>query len=160
MKRSGYTLIEVLAAMLVIAAAMFAWMIVADRFGALMGIRAALFAGSISIMAVISFYRWMSHRDECSLNEAREKYLNIYRVVASLDPEIIILPDGAEIRVGDYGWEAGPARDDDLIYLQGLTRDWTVVWHAGFHSDEIEKVCEKPCCYFPKPFQFLGILES
>ena len=56
----------------------------------------------------------------------------------------VIKPQGAEIRIGDYGWEAGPTRSDGLIYLQGLAPDWTVVWHTGFRPDEVERVAEKP----------------
>lgn len=56
----------------------------------------------------------------------------------------IIKPQGAEIRIGDYGWEAGPDPGDGLIYLQGLAPDWTVVWHTGFSRDEVERVAEKP----------------
>jgi hypothetical protein len=31
-----------------------------------------------------------------------------------------------------------------LIYLHGLTAEWTVVWHAGLHPDEVEWVATKP----------------
>ena len=57
---------------------------------------------------------------------------------------IVAKPDGAEIRVGDYRWEAGPIHKDGLIYLQGLTVEWTVVGHAGFRRDQIEWKTEKP----------------
>jgi hypothetical protein len=77
--------------------------------------------------------------------ELREKYRSIYRVVAvPPEPKIIIIPEGAEIRLGDYGWEAGPIRNDGLIYLQGLTLEWTVVWHVGFTPDQIKMVATKP----------------
>ncbi len=46
--------------------------------------------------------------------------------------------------MGDYGWEAQPLRKNNLIYLQGLTEEWLVVWLAGFRPDEIEYVGLKP----------------
>lgn len=144
-KRSGWTLIELLAGIFVMTATMVAWMSVSARYGALLGFGAAVIVGSLAVIVVVTFYRWMSALDERSLRDAREKYRDVYRVIATpIDPKVITLPKGAEIKVGDYGWEAGPCRNDGLTYLQGLTRDWTVVWHAGFYPYEIEKVCKKP----------------
>jgi len=143
--RQGYTLIELLAAIFVMAVTMVTWGSVARTYGAGWGIGAALSAGSLSVATVIVFYRWMEQRNQRALQNVRDRYRNVYRVIAlPADPRIIVMPEGAEIRVGDYGWEAGPSRNDGLIYLQGLTRDWTVVWHAGLRSDEIEKAGEKP----------------
>lgn len=121
-----------------------AWMAVSATHGTWWGIAAASAAGLLSVVLVALFYRLASRLDERALQRARAKYRDIYRVIAiPTDPTVIVMPAGAEIRVGDYGWEAGPSRNDGLIYLQGLTPDWTVVWHLGFHRDEIEKVSAK-----------------
>jgi hypothetical protein len=65
-------------------------------------------------------------------------------VAIPLDAKNIIKPADAEIRVGDFGWEAAPIRNDGLIYLQGLTSGWRVVWHAGFRPEQVERVGPKP----------------
>lgn len=121
------------------------WKSVSSSYGLWWGIGAAILAGGLSILLVILFYYWMERIEQRILTKLRNKYTAIYRVkTVPSDPKIIILPEGAEIRVGDFGWEAGPNRNDELIYLQGLTPEWTVVWHAGFLPDEIKKVAEKP----------------
>ncbi len=145
MKRLGYTLIELLAVIFVMTATVVTFKFVAATLGPLWGIGAAFSGGALSIIAVIQFYRWTWRLDERGLQKARDEYREIYRVIAiPCDPSVIVMPESAEIRVGDYGWEAGPSRNDGLIYLQGLTLDWTVVWHAGLHPNEIEKVGTKP----------------
>ncbi len=116
-----------------------------ETFGPWWGIAAAVSSGSISVFTVVLFYRWTWRRDKRGLQKARDKFQKIYRVIAEQsNPKVIVKPDGAEIRVGDFCWEAGPSCNDGLIYLQGLTLDWTVVWHAGLHSDEVETICSKP----------------
>jgi len=60
------------------------------------------------------------------------------------DESTIKKPKDSEIKVGDYGWQAEPIRNDGLIYLQGLTAEWQVVWYAGFHPEQIESVGPKP----------------
>jgi hypothetical protein len=143
--RPGWTLIELLAVMFVMMAATVVWTSVASEYGPLLGAGAGLLAGALSVIVVGLFYRWTGQQDERRLQELREKFRGIYRIVAvPADPKIIVLPKGAEIRIGDYGWEAGPIRNDGFIYLQGLTLDWTVVWHAGFCPDQIEWVATKP----------------
>lgn len=145
MKRSGWTLIELLAVIFVMAVTMVTWTSVADTYGRWWGFGAAFAAGSLSVVAVVLFYRWTWRLTERALQKARDKYRGICRVIAvPTDPKVIVMPEGAEIRVGDYGWEAGPPRSDGLIYLQGLTPDWTVVWHAGLHAEDVEKVGAKP----------------
>ncbi len=145
MKRTGYTLIELLAVIFVISATMVTWQAVATTYGPWWGIGAAFSSGSLSVITVVLFYRWTWRRDERGLQIARDKFREIYRVTAMpTDPRVIVMPAGAEIRVSDFGWEAGPTRNDGLIYLQGLTLDWDVVWHAGLHPDDIEKVGKKP----------------
>ena len=144
MKRSGWTLIELLAVIFVLTTTMVIWQSVATTHGPWWGIGAAFSVGSLSFITVVLFYRWSWRRDERGLQKVRDNYREIYRVIAMpTDPRVIVMPDGAEIRVDDFGWEAGPSRNDGLIYLHGLTLDWTVVWHAGLHPDEIEKVATK-----------------
>ena len=141
----AYTLIELLAVMFVVAMTGLVEESVAHRFGRWTGIGAGAVTLIICVMGVMLFYRWSWKRDRRRLQELREKYRGIYRVIAlPSDQQIVAKPDGAEIRVGDYGWEAGPIHKEGLIYLQGLTLEWTVVWHAGFRRDQIEWVTEKP----------------
>ena len=144
MKRSGWTLIDLLIVTFVVHVTVFTWGAVTHAYGTWWGIGAGLCAGSLSVTAAGLFYYGIGALYERGLRKARERYREIYRVIADpTDPKIIVIPEGAEIRVGDYGWEAGPARNDGLIYLQGLTRRWKVVWHAGLRPDEIEHVGPK-----------------
>src|SRR6266516_2633268 len=139
------TLIELLAVMFVVAMTGLVEEFVAHRFGRWTGIGTGAVTLIICIMGVVLFYRWSWKRDRRRLQELREKYRGIYRVLAlPSNQKIVAKPDGAEIRIGDYGWEAGPVSKDGLIYLQGLTVEWTVVWHAGFRPDQIEWITEQP----------------
>lgn len=142
---SAFTLIELLAFTFVVALTAVVGESVAARYGTWPGIGAGFVAALASVGVVALFYRWSWQRDRRRLQELRDKYRGIYRVL-KLPPAqtSVIKPQGAEIKIGDFGWEAGPARNDGLIYLQGLAQDWTVVWHIGFRPDEIERVAEKP----------------
>jgi prepilin-type N-terminal cleavage/methylation domain-containing protein len=143
--RHGWTLIELLAVIFVIAVTTVIGSSVANARGPMSGIGAAFAVGTLCVISVILFYRWMWRSDQRGLQKAREDYREIYRVLTvPTAPKIVVVPEGAEIRIEDYGWEAGPTRNDGLIYLQGLTMDWTVVWHAGLRPDEVEKVATKP----------------
>jgi hypothetical protein len=65
-------------------------------------------------------------------------------------------PQGAEIKIGDYGWEAEPPKGkEDLIFLQGLTAKWQVVWYAGFRSDQIESTGSKPRSQYDWDYSWL-----
>ena len=144
-RRSAYTLIELLAVMFIVAATGIVEESVTHSFGRWIGIGAGILTLIFCVIIVVLLYRWSWQRDRMRLQELRERYRGIYRVLAlPSDQKIVAKPDGAEIRVGDYGWEAGPVSKDGLIYLQGLTVEWTVVWHAGFHRDQIEWIAEKP----------------
>lgn len=144
MKRSGWTLIEQLVLTFLITL-MYVAGTFFGGFGVWSGVGAAFSVGLLGVYAIVLFYRWIGCRTERSLDAVREKYRDVYRVIAIPNASRnFALPKGAEIRVGDYGWEAGPSRTDGLIYLQGLTLDWRVVWHAGFHAEEIAKVGKKP----------------
>jgi len=143
--RSAYTLIELLALMFIVAVTCIIEEFVAHRWGRWTGIEAGAVTVIVCAMAAVFIYRWMWKRDRKRLQELKETYRGIYRVIAlSSDQQIVAKPDGAEIKIGDYGWEAGPSSNDRVIYLQGLTAEWTVVWHAGFRPDQIERVAEKP----------------
>jgi hypothetical protein len=88
---------------------------------------------------------------------ARKKYRGIFRVIAlpTEDPENIWQLQ--EIEVGDFGWESKPIWENGLIYLQGLTEDWGLVWRAGFRPEQIEFVGEKPVSQYDWPdFEYEG----
>jgi hypothetical protein len=119
--------------------------IVAKKFGFWPGIGAGVLLLGPCVFLVVRSYRAHWRRSAQRRDELRAKYCQVYRVVAlPTDPSVIKKPEGAEMRIGDFGWEAAPLRDDGLVYLQGLTPQWRVVWYAGFRQDQIEKVALKP----------------
>lgn len=145
MKQSGFTLIELLAFTFILSMTLITWSSISTAFGPWWGVAVAVASGSISVFTVVLFYRCCDRLAQRGLQNARDKFREIYRVIAEpSNPKVIIKPEGAEIMVGDFCWEAGPSRNDGLIYVQGLTLDWTVVWHAGLHPDEVENICTKP----------------
>ena len=144
-RQLAYTLIELLAVILIVAVTGLVEETVTRKVGRWTGIGAGAVTLIICVIGVAFFYRWSWNRDRKRLQELREKYRRIFRVLAlPSQQKIVARPDGAETRIGDYGWEAGPTNKEGLIYLQGLTAEWTVVWHAGFRPDQIEWVAEKP----------------
>ena len=62
--------------------------------------------------------------------------------------------EGAEIKEGDYGWEAEPIRDDGLTYLHGLTEQWRLVWYAGFQAEHLERIGPKPRTQYHLPYSW------
>src|SRR5258708_3211215 len=119
-RRSAYTLIELLAVMFVVAVTGIVEESMAHRFGRWPGIGAGVVTLIPCVIVVALVYRWSWRQDRRRLQELRKEYRGIYRVIALPDHQkIIAKPDGAEIRIGDYGWEAGPIHKDGLIYLQG-----------------------------------------
>jgi hypothetical protein len=103
----------------------------------------------VGVLLVVLFYRWTWRRNKQQLAQLREKYRTIYRVKElPVDSKMIVKPEGAEIQIGDYGWDARPSCQDGMIHLQGLTKRWQVVWHAGFRPDQIEKIAEKPASQY------------
>lgn len=142
---SAYTLMELLAAMFIVAVVGIVEESVTRKLGRWSGIGAGVIVLILCVIGVVVFYRSLAKRDRKRLQELRRNYRGIYRVLAlPSEQKIVAKPETAEIKIGDYGWEAGPANQDGLIYLQGLTKEWTVVWHAGFRSDQIERVADKP----------------
>lgn len=147
--RSAYTLIELLAVMLVVGLATAAYEAVRRKHGLGLAVVASVLALLIGILLVIIFYRWFWSRDKRQLAQLREKYRTIYRVKElPTDARSLVKPERAEIQIGDYGWDARPICRDGMIHLQGLTKRWQVVWHAGFRPDQIEKVAEKPASQY------------
>lgn len=145
MSPGAYTIIELLALIFVLFVSIEVGKYVGDRHGTGAGVVAGCVAGVGCTIVVAIFYWVTGRRDERRRAELREKYRWIYRVVeVPRDVQKMIRAEGAEIRVGDYGWEAEPLEADGLIYLQGLTDRWRVVWYAGFRPDQVERVCEKP----------------
>jgi hypothetical protein len=142
---NAYTLIELLIGIFITALATVAYLAVRPKHGPWLAAAAAALAVVAGISLVVIFYRWSWRRDRRQLTELREKHRTIYRLKElPSDARSIVKPEWAEIQIGDYGWDARPGRRDGLIHLQGLTRQWQVVWHAGFRPDQIEKVAEKP----------------
>ena len=118
---------------------------VAKHDGRWVGFCAGLLSTIVCVTIVVISYRIRWRRNAQHRREWKKKYSGIYCVIAlPTDAAIIKMPEGAEIRPGDYGWEAVPLRDDGMIYLQGLTPEWRVVWHAGFRPDQVRRVAVKP----------------
>jgi membrane protein implicated in regulation of membrane protease activity len=139
------TLFELLAAIIVIFVPFLIGSTVTKSYGIWSGIGAGFFSAIVCIALVIVFYRVQARQLKQRRDELRGKYKQIYRVLTlPTDETRIKKPEGSEIKVGDYGWEAVPLRNDGLIYLQGLNPQWRVVWYAGFSPDQIESVASKP----------------
>src|ERR1022692_293653 len=138
--RKAYTLIELLAVTFIIAFAAVVFEAVRKKHGEGPALAGGVLAGLAGILLIIVFYRWTWSRNKQQLTQLREKYRDIYQVKElPTDAKSIVKPEGAEIQIGDYGWDARPNRRDGLIHLQGLTARWQVVWHAGFRPNQIEK---------------------
>ena len=149
LSRKAYTLVELLAVMFVIAFPAMVAEVVRGKHGHRAAIIAGVLAFPMAVLLVIFFYRLAWKKDKHQLLELREKYRTVYLVKAlPTDAKSIVKPEGAEIQVGDYGWDARPNRRDGLIHLQGLTLNWKVVWHAGFHLNQIEKAATKPASQY------------
>ena len=120
-------------------------MFVAKHFGLWTGIGAGLLSAIVCVAAVVISYRARGRNTAQQRREFKEKYTRIYRVLAApTDAAAIKKAQGAEIKVGDFGWDAAPLRNDGLIYLQGLNPQWRVVWYAGFRPEQIENFAPKP----------------
>lgn len=147
--RKAYTLIELLAVTFIVAFASVVFGTVRSKHGLVAALLAAVLSGLAGFVMVILFYRWTWSRDKQQLTRLREQYRTIYCVKElPADVKNIVKPEGAQIQIGDYGWDAQPNRRDGLIHLQGLTEQWQVVWHAGFRPDQIEKVAAKPASQY------------
>jgi membrane protein implicated in regulation of membrane protease activity len=142
--KQAYSLIELLAVSFMFSVFLLTANAVGHRHGPLAGLAAGVLGLLVSWRLVVSFYRWSWRRDKRRLQDLQENHRAIYRVRAlPTEPKSIVKPDAAEIKIGDYGWEARPVRKDGLIHLQGLTTGWKVVWHASFRPVQLEKAAEK-----------------
>ena len=152
MKREkGYTLIELLAVIFIVAVTSVVYQSVAKQYGVGVGIGAGFITIMVCVFIVVQFYRWSWRKNARRLQELSEKYQTIYRVKdLPSDEKNIRKAADAEIKIGDYGWEAGPLGKDGLIYLQGLTPEWHVVWHAGFRPEQIEREATKPASQYDR----------
>jgi len=130
--------------------------IVVERFGIWAGIAAGIAAFVASVLVVATFYTTTGRWVEREQRELSEKYPSIYRVTAvPTDVDRIVKAAGADIEIGDYGWEAEPIHTDGRIYLHGLTEEWCVVWHAGFTPDQIERIGPKPRSQYYLPYSWV-----
>jgi membrane protein implicated in regulation of membrane protease activity len=142
--RKAYTLIELLALTLILGLVTAAHEAVRVKHGEGPALLASVLAVVVSALLVVLFWDWNSRNTKRRLTHLREQYQSIYQVKElPTTAKSIVKPAAAEIQIGDYGWDARPSRHDGLIYLQGLTPKWQVVWYAGFRPDQIEKVAVK-----------------
>lgn len=155
--RGAWTIIELFALIFVIYIPILTGSVVAKKFGTGAGIGAGILSAAACITVVILFYRGRGRQHEKRRRELREKYRTVYRVIAlPSDESNIQKPQGAEIKIGDYGWEAEPPKGKEgLIFLQGLTAKWQVVWYAGFRSDQIESTGSKPRSQYDWDYSWL-----
>jgi hypothetical protein len=139
-------------------AALFLMALAEKYFGIGARIGVGLFSLGGFIIYLRYLWRWVDWFLDRERDHKREKYRGIYRVKALPKIEKSIWRNlGAEIKVGDYGWEASPWRQDGMIYLQGLNEKWGLVWWAGFEADQIEYVCPKPVSQYDwRDFDYEG----
>jgi hypothetical protein len=143
--KSGFTLSEILAAIFLISVPILIGNMAAKSHGMWAGVMAGVFSAIGCLAVVILFFRTLQRQRNRRRNELKEKYKRVYRVLALPNRDTSIKKlQGTDIRIGDYGWEALPLREDSLIYLQGLNPKWRVVWYEGFRHDQIESVALKP----------------
>lgn len=144
--RGAWTIFELFFVIFIVFVPFLVWKFVALNHGVWAGTGAAILSAAVAVSAATLHYRAFSRRRERHQRKLKEKYPGVYRVLAlpTGTDKNIQTSQGAEIKVGDYGWEAVPIREDGLIYLQGLTVEWCVVWYAGFRADQIEHIAPKP----------------
>lgn len=78
----GWTLIELLAVMFIVAVTSAIFLPVAKKYGGGVGIGAGFITIIICVFIVIQFYRWSWRSEKRRLQELREKYQAIYRINA------------------------------------------------------------------------------
>lgn len=156
-RRHGFTLIELLAMIIIVAAVSSTWTIVRGKYGIGMGLAAALAVTLLCASLIVVFYHFSGKRFAVEFKDLSEKYATIYRVLSPPDGSAPVLKaEGADIRAGDYGWDAEPIQNDGLIYLHGLSADWLVLWYAGFRPEQIERVGPKPRIQYYLPYAWMG----
>jgi len=117
--QKGYTLIELLAVMFIVAFVTAVHEAVRAKHGQGSALVASLLAVFVGALLVILFCRWTWSRNKRRLSQLRENYRSIYQVKElPSETKSIVKPAGAEIQIGDFGWDARPSRRDGLIHLQ------------------------------------------
>lgn len=97
------------------------------------------------ILAVVLSHIIGGRRQKKLERELSEKYPLIYRVKClPSEAQCVLKAEGTSIKIGDFGWQAEPFRQDSLVYLHGLNDRWQVVWYAGFRPEQVEVVGPKP----------------
>jgi prepilin-type N-terminal cleavage/methylation domain-containing protein len=153
----GFTIVELLAAILIIAAPAFVFRVMAPHVGLWGGVGAAAFAFCVCAKAIISFYKWAYRLAAQEEHRLTEKFVWIYRVTAlPCASSVVVVAEGTNIAIGDYGWEAEPIQPDGLTYLHGLRSDWQVAWYAGFRSEQIERIVVKPRSQYYLPYSWVA----
>lgn len=108
----------------------------------------SLFAGlavAVTLHSCFFFYVLMDCLDARTSRHQLSLYPGVFRVKElPTNDSSTFCAKGARICVGDYGWQAEAPDTSELIYLQGLNEDWHVVWYAGFASNQLEYICDKP----------------
>lgn len=144
-QRSGFTLIDLMAAIFVPTVTIEAFRISRPHFGFWLGILIAAFVCLVCLIAVDVLYRVRRLHYRFVANELTRNYPSVYRVRSlPSDNRKIIRAQNAEIAIGDYGWTAEPIYPDGLIYLHGLNLRWQVAWYAGFEISQLELIGPKP----------------
>ncbi|GIX04972.1 MAG: hypothetical protein KatS3mg114_0841 [Planctomycetaceae bacterium] len=152
--RHGYSCVEVVVVVFTVTTSLIVGLVLSRHFGLIAGIAAGTVTALMCVLASCAFYKWSSRRWAREVREMDKRYPRVYRVLF-VPPDLpCVIANGAEIRVGDYGWEAEPIYDDGLIYLHGLTEEWAVAWHAGFRSEQVEVIGEKPLSQYSIPYSW------
>ena len=142
--RNAYTLIELLVVIIIVGLVAAVHGAVRAKHGEGPALLASVLAVVVCALLIVLAWDQGARSNKRQLSKLREKYRSIYQIKElPTDPKSIIKLAAAEIRIGDYGWDAKSSRKDGLIHLQGLTPKWQVVWQAGFHPDQIVKVAAK-----------------
>lgn len=120
-------------------------------------------AGLVALAIFLLYLRWLWRTFDRWLEEdlthLRAHCTGLYRVLGRpANTRDFYIPNGVKVCKGDYAWEAPPFRNDGLIYLEGLTEDWGLLWKAGFHPADVERVCEKPVSQYDwRDFEYPGL---
>jgi hypothetical protein len=155
--KSGFTIIEFSIAIFVLSAPVLIGEFVARRAGIGAGIFSAICAG----LAISTFVYWMmfaiSGEAEKERHIFEERYNSIFRLLeVPPDRSAMTAVNAVDIEVDDFGWEAEPLSDDGQIYLQGLTKEWQVVWYAGFVACQVERIGRKPRSQYYLPYKWIS----
>src|SRR5580698_5233235 len=97
----GWTLIELLAVMFIVAITSVIYLPIAKKYGVTTGVGTGLVTIVACVFIIIQFYRWSWRSNKQRLQELREKYKAIYRVNAfPVDNKNLRKATGAEIKIG------------------------------------------------------------